>query len=499
VAAVSEQVVRTYGNWRKPISPGLAGLGMIGTGLLLLSLIGLILVMFLGGLIEAVVFALGAGVVLLSLVVKDKHGRSGLQRVSTRIGFSIGRRKGSNVYRSGPVGATPWGTFQLPGLAAPSRLSEWEDSYRRPFALVHVPSTNHYTVVLACEPDGASLVDQETIDQWVAHWGVWLASLGHEPGIAASSVTVETAPDTGTRLAREIDRNIDESSSPVAQAMLREVQETYPKGSAQCRAWIAVTFSGTVNGQRRKPEDMGRELASRLPGLTGGLSAAGAGAARPVSAQGLCEVIRTAYDPAAAVLIDQAHAMGQTPDLRWSDVGPTAHQANWGSYRHDGAFSVTWSMTQAPRGEIYDSALERLLSPHADIARKRVTLLYRPLDAATAARIVEADKRNADFRMTSTARPSARAVMDARAAASTARDEARGAGLVNFGLVLTATVLDAEKLPLARAAVDNLTPTARILVRPVYGSQDSAFAAGLPLGIVLPSHLRVPAELRENL
>ncbi|QAY64972.1 hypothetical protein ET495_17260 (plasmid) [Xylanimonas allomyrinae] len=497
MAAAGEQVVHTYGNWRKPKSPGLAGLGLIGTALMLLSLIGLILTMFLGGLLEAVLFALGASVVLMMLALRDKHGRSGMQRISNRVGFAIARRRGSNVYRSGPVGATPWGTFQLPGLAAPSRLSEWEDSYRRPFALVHVPSTNHYTVVLACEPDGASLVDQETIDRLVAHWGMWLASLGHEPGIAAVSVTVETAPDTGARLAREIDLNIDESASAVAQAMLREVQETYPKGSAHCRAWIAVTFSGAVNGQRRKPEDMGRELASRLPGLTAGLSAAGAGAARPVSAQGLCEVIRTAYDPAAALLIDQAHAMGQTPDLRWSDVGPTAHEANWGSYRHDGAFSVTWSMTQAPRGDIYDSAFQRLLSPHPDIARKRVTLLYRPLDAATAAPIVESDKRNAEFHMS--ARPSARAAVDARAAAATARDEARGAGLVNFGAVVTATVLDAEKLPLARAAVDNLAPTARILVRPVYGSQDAAFAAGLPLGIVLPAHLRVPAELRENL
>jgi hypothetical protein len=34
------------------------------------------------------------------------------------------------------------------------------------------------------------------------------------------------------------------------------------------------------------------------------------------------------------------------------------------------------------------------------------------------------------------------------------------------------------------------------MLRPAYGSQDSAFAAALPLGLVLPSHLRVPAELR---
>jgi len=38
-----------------------------------------------------------------------------------------------------------------------------------------------------------------------------------------------------------------------------------------------------------------------------------------------------------------------------------------------------------------------------------------------------------------------------------------------------------------------------VLLRPVYGSQGSAFAAALPIGLVLPRHLRVPAEIRESL
>ena len=58
-------------------------------------------------------------------------------------------------------------------------------------------------------------------------------------------------------------------------------------------------------------------------------------------------------------------------------------------------------MTQAPRGEVSSSVLQRLLRPHGDVDRKRVTLLYRPIDSARAARIVEQDKRNADFRVNS--------------------------------------------------------------------------------------------------
>ncbi|QNE23035.1 hypothetical protein F1D05_20105 [Kribbella qitaiheensis] len=452
------------------------------------------------GVLGAVISMTIVGVSLLMLISKDKHGQSSLQRLSTRIGWQRAKMAKHNVYRSGPLGRTAWGKFQLPGLGAASQLSEYQDSYGRPFALLYYPSTRHFTVIINAEPDGASLVDEDQVDAWVAHWGQWLASLGHEPGIIAASVTVESAPDTGIRLRREVTHNMQDGTPAIARAMLAEVIQTYPEGSALVSARVALTFKGTDRqGKRRKEEDMGRELASRLPALTQSLNSTGAGAARPVTAQELCETIRIAYDPAAAVLIDEARGQGMPPELQWTDVGPAGAQSFWDKYRHDSAWSVTWQMSQAPRGEVFSSVLSQLVAPHPDIDRKRVTLLYRPLDAATSARMVEADKRNASFRATASARPSARSMAEARAADRTAMEEARGAGLVNFGMVVTGTVMSAEQLPDMIAAIDNLGATARVLLRPAYGSQDSAFVAALPLGIVLHSHLSVPAGIRESL
>jgi hypothetical protein len=491
---------RTYGNWRQPASAGIAGLGTLGTGMLMVGLLMTIMAMMAGGIFAAFIVLLIVGVVMLMLITKDKHGQSALQRLSTRIGWQRAKMAKHNVYRSGPLGRTAWGKFQLPGLAAASQLSEYHDSYGRPFALLFYPSTRHFTVVINAEPDGASLVDEDQVDVWVAHWGQWLASLGHEPGIIAASVTVESAPDTGTRLRREVSNNMQDGTPPIARAMLAEVVQSYPEGSALISARVALTFKGTDrSGKRRKEEDMGRELASRLPALTQSLNATGAGAARPVTAQELCETVRIAYDPASAVLIDEARSQGMAPELQWTDVGPAGAQAFWDKYRHDSAWSVTWQMTQAPRGEVFSSVLSQLVAPHADIDRKRVTLLYRPLDAATSARMVESDKRNASFRATTSSRPTARTMAEARAADRTAQEEARGAGLVNFGMVVTGTVMSAEQLPDMVAAIDNLGATARILLRPAYGSQDSGFVAALPLGVVLQSHLSVPAGLRESL
>jgi hypothetical protein len=62
---------------------------------------------------------------------------------------------------------------------------------------------------------------------------------------------------------------------------------------------------------------------------------------------------------------------------------------------------------------------------------------------------------------------------------------------------VTATVMSGDELSSAAAAIDALAPAARVQLRRAYGAQASAFAAALPLGIVLPSHLRVPAIIRE--
>ena len=144
--------------------------------------------------------------------------------------------------------------------------------------------------------------------------------------------------------------------------------------------------------------------------------------------------------------------------------------------------------------------LARLVAPHGEIARKRVTLLYRVIDPGEAARIVERDLHNADFRVNSSARPTARSVVEQQAARATAQEEARGAALVNFGMLLSATVFEESQLPPAAvAAVENLAPTARVSLRPVWGSQDSAFAAALPVGLFLPAHLKVPEAIRQAL
>ena len=86
-----------------------------------------------------------------------------------------------------------------------------------------------------------------------------------------------------------------------------------------------------------------------------------------------------------------------------------------------------------------------------------------------------------------------------RVAERTAEEEAAGASLLRFSVVVTATVLDPEQLPLASTTVEGLAAAPRLRLRVAVGNQAAAFAAGLPLGLVLPKHLMLTPELRDQL
>lgn len=90
----------TFGNWRRPASIGLFGLGQAGTFLALGGVaVGTITIMLAGVFIGLVVFAVIA--VLIFLVVRrDKHQKSLVDRSSERVGFARAKASGTTTYRS---------------------------------------------------------------------------------------------------------------------------------------------------------------------------------------------------------------------------------------------------------------------------------------------------------------------------------------------------------------------------------------------------------------
>ncbi|WP_328760359.1 SCO6880 family protein [Streptomyces sp. NBC_00271] len=488
----------TYGNWRRPRRPGLGPLGLIGT----IGVFGGLIVVLLASLVSllvAAVLLVPLVMVLTPLAVRTQDGRNVYQLMTLRFAWMRRKAKGAHLYVSGPLSQRPGGRFRPPGLLNRVTVSEGRDAYDRPFGVLVHPNRNLYTVVLGCEPDGGSLVDPDQVDVWVAMWGEWLARLSHEPGLRGASVVIETAPDPGTRLANEVLSRISPSAPAAARAVMEEVVQSYPSASSEMHTYITLTY-GVPPNQKRDHQDVITDLAIRIPGLLSGLVGAGGGSAYPLSKERIAEVVRVAYDPAVAADVLTVRAEHGGTGLEWEDAGPAACVETVGAYHHDSGVSRSWMLTLAPRGTVRSSVLRGLLEAANGTRRKRVALLYRPIDPATSARIVEADRRSAQF-MASSGRGmvQARAASEVRAVEQTAAEEASGAGLVEFSLMLTVTVDSAAELDDASVTVRNLLAASRISMRPADRMQAAAFSCTLPVGILPWEQTLIPHELQEAL
>lgn len=505
----------TYGNWTKPQTPGLPRLGLIGTVLALGGLVFVVLVQAFAGLVPALGCAVAILALLAPLVYRNRAGRNGWQIATATVAWRIGRVRRQHAYIAGLATPITHGAHRPPGLLAPSKLLEAGGDAGRATGLVHVPAARHYTVLIRVEPQGSALVDPETVDTWVAHFGRWLADLAHEPSLVAATATVETAPDPGFRLASEVEQLLTPTAPALSAQVLRAAAATYPRGSASMTAHVALTYSArrahVEERERfaRRPEgrpsrvrtaaEMAELIGGRLPGLLRGLSRTGAGTPRVMSATEIAESVRVAYDPASADHVDALRATGADTHVTWDTAGPAAHAEAWGSYRHDSAASITWSMAGAPRGVVESRVLTDLLAAHEAVDRKRVTLIYRPHDAAKAAAIADADVRTAIGRANGRAESKAAETAQLAAARQAAREEAAGAGMTRFAMLVSATVQDPANLARAAETVDQLGRASRIQLRRCYGSQAASFAACLGVGVILPAHVSVPDLLRDYL
>ena len=497
---------RTYGHWRRPRSPGIWGLGAIGTAGFLGSLILAVIVQQTAGLVPALVVLAVAAALLIPLRLGGASNNVYV-RLARRRSFRRGRRNGTTVYLPGGHDHTEADSLafssgaRLPGLLAKASLVTGEDVHGTAFAAVVHPQGPHYAVVLRCDPQGGMLVDAETVDQWVSDWGSALRSAAHDPQVVGLSVTVQTMPDSGAALAAEVDTILTDAAPELARQVLEETRAEWPSGSAQVSTWVTVTFTGRRPGQRTmKQPEMVALIGDRLPGLLAEVSAAGAGDVRAMTADEVTVLARSAYDPeAAGALADLVAQHGQS-GLPWSDAGPSAQREEWGALIHGGHVSLSWQMQAAPPSLVTSSVLNPLLRPHPMVPIKRVTIFFRPYSPAAAVNITDSDVRTArghalsreqEVRATDSA--------DLAAARGTAAEIAAGHSLTRFSVLVTATVGDVEHLSAARTAIEQSSASSRLTLRRAYGSQSAAFAANLGLGMHLASWVATPDFIREKL
>lgn len=499
---------RTYGGWRRPASPGVGPLKLIPTMVMMAGLGVTLLVSMVAGLWWALGFALLALLVAGPAVIPFR-GRTLYSEWSKSQRWRRHHRRGRSMYRSGLAGVTPSGTRSLPGLLAKVKVWAAADALGRPFALVEIAAAHQWAVVLRVAAQGGALVDSDTNDVWVASWGEYLALLGQEGGVVQAAAVVETIPDAGAMLHSHVVTQVLDDAPDFARQVALAAAAELPVDVADTIGYVTLTFTERGLGIERKgggrdgeatAAAVAEEIGRRLPGLSVALKDAGASEGLPLSVLQLSRRVREAFDPAVAAELAEQEAEGLPIHVEWTDAGPSAHDETALSYRADSGLSRTYEALRVPPGVVRDSHMERLMTPMRTAPRKRVTLLYRPVDAGRTAETVDRDYKSAINRAgRRKGLVHAHDSADLRSARQATEEEADGAGVVSFSVLVTVTVTDDADFDRACTTVERAARGARFRLSPVRGAQAAAFAGALGIGLSLPDLSVLPHVAREHI
>jgi hypothetical protein len=471
---------RLYGGWRRSRSVGLGSLDSRQTVMVVVAALAPIGTAAVRGLVDAAVVSVPA-LVVASLAVARRDGGLVLDLVVARLRWQIASWRGQTLYR-GQVFTSHPRALDLPGVLAPTKLLQAREPGRSDVGIVWNQATGLMSATVLLSPAGALLADAETVDRQVASWGQLLSGLADNPLIHHAAVTIELVPEPGTQLADHVHGRIDAEAPQLARDVLTQIVAAAPKGASCVAARLTLTLDPLRGTRTRGVAEAVAEVMRAIGGLP--VASAGADVLRRATGTDLIRIVRTAFDPDTAVI-----PSAEFDQLTWADTGPVTVSDEFDHLVHDGAYSVSWVLLEAPRQKVPHSVLLPLLSPGQH--RRRVTLCFRTLSREEAGLVLDREVNAAaareEYRRRTKRDPTARDRADAERAARSAAEEAHGAGLVQFSMYVTATVTDPAYLVEARREVEQAAGLSRLRLRLARGGQAALFAVGLPCGIYPPA------------
>lgn len=387
----------------------------------------------------------------------------------------------------------------LPGVLARLRILSTPVGGGEEIAVVYDPLEGTYSAVLEIRYPGLALEDTAQINRRVGAWGGFLRAQCVEGApIVRIAVHERSLPDDGTALQSWTALHLDPTAPAAATELVTALAAQGGPVANNRTTYLTVTLSAARARLAIKGAGGGRlgaaaVLVRELVAMQSALAAADLQVVAQLGPRQLAQVIRTAYDPdavaemavratAAAVRTWEGVPAGVDPDL----AGPAAAETAWGSYRHDGAVSVTYQVRSWPASSVYATCLQPLLRPRATATRS-LTLAYEPLGPRRARAELSKERTKRSVARQLRARTGRIESMDERAEMARALEQdvarAAGHGIVRFTGLVTVTVTDESDLETACAELQQDGAAAGLELRRLWGAQDAGFAAGaLPLG-----------------
>lgn len=383
-------------------------------------------------------------------------------------------------YRSRVFKPRPAGTLGLPGDAA--ALREWTDPTTEA-VMIHDPHAQTLTAILAVTHPAFVLLDPAEQQRRVAAWGRVLAGTCRSGRIARLQVLERTQPGSGTDLADWWTSHGTDDGSWPATTYHELIDRAGPAGERhQTMISIAVDLRAASRQVRAAGGGMpggAVVLRQEMANLMTAVRAADLSPTGWLTAADLALVLRTAYDPAAASILDR-HDVGR--DL--ATAGPLAVAETWRGLRTDSAHHAVLWISEWPRTQVFPGFLAPLLLTPG--VRRAFSITCTPVRVDVAVRDIR--RKKTGLLSDASQRAKIGRVEDAihtaeyRDVVQQEQDLTAGHGILRYTGLIAVTAPTAEQLDAAIAGIEQAAVQASCETRRLVGQQAQAFtAAALPL------------------
>jgi hypothetical protein len=337
------------------------------------------------------------------------------------------------------------------------------------------------TLLLACRAMSFALLDPDTQERSLHHWGGVLSSCA-DTAVRRIQWLERTAPAEGDELSRWLlaqrDPHLAERGAPIMDSYLELIERTV-EISQEHEILIAIQVDVT-RLRAREWDAIAAAAVEEAERVAAGLRRTGAHVHGALTPGHVALLLRTSFDPYIRADLPAMNGKAQFDEF---SAWPVAAAEGWDHYRAEGAVHATYWVAGWPRVDVGPLFLDPLLS-HASAVRT-VAVTFEPLPSDRSIREVEAQVTRdqaeralrARFGQTQTARQE-------QAYGATRRREAElaaGYGEVRFAGFITVSASHPEQLRTDCAQVKRDAARARIELHGMYGQQADAFTFTLPL------------------
>lgn len=453
---------RDYGGFRTTKQSGLLNLGVLGSIITGILLLGFIILLMNKTFLLLIIYGFFSLLTFLGFHFKTPDNRNMYSLLLARLGFRSKKKRVHEGFSNG---------FEPSYFYKKTNILTTKDSFNNEIALIQ-NKNNLISIPFRCNSVGSALLDNYQIENNVIAWGKFLENYNN---LEMISVTTKTESTDSKELKQDIISTKDKNADNVSDAVINKLLEN--EVNKKIDTYINLVFR--IN----KNTDIS-QIIYKIPNISRSLNEAGAGTVNTLTEFDIAHLYRSYFT---------REGIGRNIPFTHSGVGISVENKNY--LMHDDYFSYSFYLTQPPRSNVNANILQQILTYSNDDISKSFTLFYRPLSTRKAMKAVESGRKDARFKASSSTMVTARSLLDINNANKIAMAEATG-GVTDFSAILTLTS-NIQNKEQVLAISEDLYSSCKFDMRLAKYNAEAGFCFNMPFGLVPWRYQFVGPELKE--